>query len=136
MELVNKGVMGSKPDIGRIDLMPGYTLFDVRKGDGRRVIDALRNVDFFGTRLRPEFADAKGDSEGRKRSTFKGRDNGQQTQEKRQNKERSERRHNEAKETRGERDRKSYRRKDKKDSTYNEKPKYNGNYDIFIKRKK
>jgi ATP-dependent RNA helicase DeaD len=136
MELVNKGVMGSKPDIGRIDLMPGYTLFDVRKGDGRRVIDALRNVDFFGTRLRPEFADAKGDSEGRKRSTFKGRDNGQQTREKRQNKERSERRHNEAKETRGERDRKSYRRKDKKDSTYNEKPKYNGNYDIFIKRKK
>ncbi|MDE6422177.1 MAG: DEAD/DEAH box helicase, partial [Muribaculaceae bacterium] len=54
MELVNKNVMGSKPDIGRIDLLPEYTLFDVRKDDAHRVIDALRNVDFFGTTIRPE----------------------------------------------------------------------------------
>lgn len=56
MELVNRNVVGDKPDIGRIDLLPGYTLFDVRKQDARRVIDALKNVDFFGTTLHPEIA--------------------------------------------------------------------------------
>ena len=56
MEMVNRNVVGDKPDIGRIDLMPGYTLFDVRKQDARRVIDALRHVDFFGTRINPEIA--------------------------------------------------------------------------------
>lgn len=56
MEIVNRNVVGDKPDIGRIDLLPGYTLFDVRKQDARRVIDALKNVDFFGTTLHPEIA--------------------------------------------------------------------------------
>ncbi|MCM1236559.1 MAG: DEAD/DEAH box helicase [Ruminococcus flavefaciens] len=56
MELINKSVVGTKPDIGRIDLLPSYTLFDVRKEDARRVIDALKGLDFFGTRLRPEVA--------------------------------------------------------------------------------
>lgn len=56
MEIVNRNVVGSKPDIGRIDLLPDYTLFDVRKNDARKVIDALRNVDFFGTTIRPEIA--------------------------------------------------------------------------------
>ncbi|MDE6142630.1 MAG: DEAD/DEAH box helicase, partial [Muribaculaceae bacterium] len=51
MELVNRNVVGSKPDIGRIDLLPEYTLFDVRKEDARKVLDALRNVDFFGTTI-------------------------------------------------------------------------------------
>ena len=31
MEMINRNVMGRKPGIGRIDLMPGYTLFDVRE---------------------------------------------------------------------------------------------------------
>ncbi|MDE5675226.1 MAG: DEAD/DEAH box helicase, partial [Muribaculaceae bacterium] len=56
MELVNRNVEGSKPEIGRIDLLPQYTLFDVRKDDARKVIDALKNVDFFGTVIRPEIA--------------------------------------------------------------------------------
>ena len=33
--------------------MPDYTLFDVKKGDAHRVISALKNVDFFGTKLKP-----------------------------------------------------------------------------------
>ena len=56
MEIINRNVVGSKPDIGRIDLLSGYTLFDVRKDDARRVIDALKNEDFFGIVLRPEIA--------------------------------------------------------------------------------
>ena len=56
MELVNRNISGPKPEIGRIDLLPGYTLFDVRKDDARRVIDALRNADFFGRTVRAEVA--------------------------------------------------------------------------------
>lgn len=56
MDLVNRNVNGSKPEIGRIDLMPGYTLFDVRKNDARRVLDALRHAEFFGQKIRAEVA--------------------------------------------------------------------------------
>lgn len=56
MELINRSVVGAKPEIGRIDLMPEYTLFDVRKKDARKVVDALRNIDFFGRKVRAEFA--------------------------------------------------------------------------------
>lgn len=61
MELINRNISGSKPDIGRIDLMPGYTLFDVRKEDARRVIDALRHAEFFGDRIHAEIASADAD---------------------------------------------------------------------------
>ena len=50
--------------------MPGYTLFDVKKGDVKQVMDALRNEDFFGVTLRPEMAsdrDYSSDSGKRKR---------------------------------------------------------------------
>ena len=56
MEIINRNTTGNKPEVGRIDLMPDYTLFDVRKGDAHRVISALKNVDFFGTKLKPEKA--------------------------------------------------------------------------------
>ena len=56
MEMINRNMRGEKPEIGRIDLMPDYTLFDVRKEDARRILEALRGTDFFGTRLRPEVA--------------------------------------------------------------------------------
>ena len=68
MELVNRNVAGSKPAIGRIDLMPDYTLFDVRKDDAHRVLAALKNTDFFGQRVRCEQAtDRDYAAEGRKR---------------------------------------------------------------------
>ena len=56
MELINRSVVGGKPEIGRIDLLPEYTLFDVRKKDARKVVDALRGADFFGRKVRAEFA--------------------------------------------------------------------------------
>ena len=38
MDLINRNSVGQKPVIGRIDLMPGYTLFDVRKCDAHRAV--------------------------------------------------------------------------------------------------
>ncbi|MDE7403275.1 MAG: DEAD/DEAH box helicase [Muribaculaceae bacterium] len=61
MELVNRNVAGPKPEIGRIDLMPGYTLFDVRKSDARRVLDALKHAEFFGDKIHAEVADPDAD---------------------------------------------------------------------------
>ena len=59
--LINETVQGERIEVGRIDLMPGYSLFDVRKGDGQRVATALRNSDFFGKRLYSEIADPNKD---------------------------------------------------------------------------
>ena len=59
--LINETVQGQRIEVGRIDLMPGYSLFDVRKGDGRRVADALRNSDFYGKRIYSEIADLNKD---------------------------------------------------------------------------
>lgn len=56
MDIVNRNVKGSKPDIGRIDLLPDYTLFDVRGEDTHRVIASLKGDDFYGTRLYAEVA--------------------------------------------------------------------------------
>ena len=56
MDLINRNVEGKKPDVGRIDLMNDYSLFDVDKQDARKVISALNGLNFFGTRLRLEKA--------------------------------------------------------------------------------
>ena len=69
MELINRNVRGAKPEVGRIDLMPGYTLFDVRRDDAPRVIAAMKNVDFFGVKIRCERAtdrDYAADSDSRR----------------------------------------------------------------------
>lgn len=119
MELINRNVVGPKPVIGRIDLLPDYTLFDVRKGDAHKVIDALKNADFFGNRLRAEFATDKNYSE-EVRKDRKGK------------------RGSESKKKKAKSDAASHKpKKEKKKSKKgDEKPKYNGNYDIFIKGKK
>ncbi|MDE5643751.1 MAG: DEAD/DEAH box helicase [Muribaculaceae bacterium] len=57
IDLLNKNIQGQRVDVGRIDLLPGYTLFDVRKGDARRVTGALSGLEFFGKRLYSEVAD-------------------------------------------------------------------------------
>lgn len=120
MELINKSVVGQKPDIGRIDLMPNYTLFDVRKKDARRIIDALRNADFFGTRIRAEVATDKDyNSEGHSSRRYK----------KDRDKAHSERKPRA--------DKHKDKPKAKKEKAEKEsRPKYNGNFDIFIKKKK
>ena len=119
--------MGSKPDIGRIDLLPEYTLFDVRKDDAHRVIDALRNVDFFGTTIRPEIAtdrDYARDARDRR--------------EKRRRKGEKEEYSRSSKSSKGKKEAKSKKEtKEKKDkkSKKTQKADYNGNYEIFYKKK-
>lgn len=149
MELVNRNVVGDKPDIGRIDLLPGYTLFDVRKQDARRVIDALKNVDFFGTTLHPEIAtDRDYAREARDRS------------EKRRRKRDKEETQRPAKAAKGKKKAKKgdddfftadefltgdktpvKKKKEKKEKKEKKAPKgkkaeYNGNYEIFYNKKK
>lgn len=120
MELVNKNVQGQKPEIGRIDLMPEYTLFDVAKGEGHRIISALKHADFYGQKVSCERADtrdlSKDGGHRTKRSEAKSR-------KEKYNKDKS------AKEKRGKKREDSGKLKPAK-------PKYNGNYDIFINKKK
>ncbi len=132
MELVNRSVVGQKPDIGRIDLLPDYTLFDVRKGDARRVIDALRHADFFGTKIHCEVAsDRDYSADARQRGG-------------RKKAERDERPSKGKKAAKSEapkkatKEKKAVKEKKEKKSKKAEKatrPQYNGNYDIFIKKK-
>lgn len=61
IDILNHTVQGPRIDVGRIDLMPGYSLFDVKKGDARRVVEALTGHDFVGHKLYAEIADAEKD---------------------------------------------------------------------------
>lgn len=61
IDMLNKNVSGARVDVGRIDLLPGYSLFDVRKGDAARVVAALKGLDFFGKRIFSEIADPERD---------------------------------------------------------------------------
>lgn len=61
IETLNKAVSGPRVDVGRIDLMPAYSLFDVKKADARRVVAALKGMDFMGKRLYSEIAEADKD---------------------------------------------------------------------------
>lgn len=57
IEALNKNVDGQRVDVGRIDLLPGYSLFDVKKGDAARVVNALKGAEFMGKRLYCEVAE-------------------------------------------------------------------------------
>ncbi|MDE6108828.1 MAG: DEAD/DEAH box helicase [Muribaculaceae bacterium] len=57
IDMLNHTVQGPRVDVGRIDLLPGYSLFDVRKADAGRVVSALKGADFLGKRLYSEVAD-------------------------------------------------------------------------------
>lgn len=61
IELINKNVDGQRVDIGRIDLLLGYSLFDVRQGDAQRVVGSVKNSDFYGKRVYCEIAKADKD---------------------------------------------------------------------------
>lgn len=61
IEMLNKDVAGKRVDVGRIDLMPGYSLFDVKKADASRVVAGLTGADFMGKRLHCEIAEADKD---------------------------------------------------------------------------
>lgn len=74
METVNRNVQGPKPEIGRIDLFPNYTLFDVRAADAPRVIASLKGDEFYGTRLYAEKAEPGKDYGDSRPKGGKGRD--------------------------------------------------------------
>jgi len=56
IEMLNHTVPGKRVDVGRIDLLPGYSLFDVSVHDARRVVEALTGNDFLGQRIHCEVA--------------------------------------------------------------------------------
>ena len=56
IELLNHNVSGKRVDVGRIDLMPAYSLFDVKKSDAKRVVAGLKGADFMGKRVYSEIA--------------------------------------------------------------------------------
>ena len=98
MDMINRNVEGRKPDVGRIDLLNDYTLFDVKKEEAQKVLAALNGIEFFGTRLRPEVAtDRDYATDARKR-----------------------------------REKKERKKAEKKERVKKE----NGNFDIFINKKK
>lgn len=61
IEIINKWVPGARVEVGRIDLLPGYSLFDVKKGDAKRVVASLKGSDFLGKRVFAEIADPERD---------------------------------------------------------------------------
>jgi ATP-dependent RNA helicase DeaD len=144
MEIINRNVVGSKPDIGRIDLLSGYTLFDVRKDDARRVIDALKNEDFFGIVLRPEIASDRDYSrDSRDRREKRGRKSSKEdygSSRDRRRKDSKDKKESKSKRDRKDPDREKPSKKDKKEKKEKKgkagkKAEYNGNYEIFYKKK-
>ena len=61
IEIINKWVPGARVEVGRIDLLPEYSLFDVKKGDAKRVVSSLKGSDFLGKRVFSEIADPERD---------------------------------------------------------------------------
>lgn len=61
IDMLNHVVEGKRVDVGRIDLLPHYSLFDVQKADAQRVVEGLRGADWLGHRVYSEIADQKRD---------------------------------------------------------------------------
>lgn len=73
IDMLNKNIEGQRVDVGRIDLMPGYSLFDIRKKDASRVVHSLKGLEFMGKRVYSEVADP--DKDYARASTRKSREN-------------------------------------------------------------
>ena len=56
IDLLNHVVRGKRVDVGRIDLLPLYSLFDVKTADAARVIAGIKGSEFLGKRLYAEVA--------------------------------------------------------------------------------
>lgn len=139
MEIVNRNVNWNKPDIGRIDLLPTYTLFDVRKEDSQRVIDAFRHVDFFGDKIHAEVAtdkdyasDARPARRGKRTDKADRKTAGRSSRE-RKGKASAKDGKVDAKAKRLLLDAPKKEKKAKKEKAAKKDGKYNGNYDIFMK---
>ena len=128
IELINKSVHGQRVDIGRIDLLSGYSLFDIRKGDAHRVVSALKGEDFFGKRLYCEIAvpDKDYESENKGKALKRRKRDTDDDNAKKSRRERREERFGKSKDS---------RKRDRKDKK-GEKPDFHGNYDKFKKKKR
>ncbi|MGM9803219.1 MAG: DEAD/DEAH box helicase [Muribaculaceae bacterium] len=125
IELINQNAKGQRIDIGRIDLLSGYSLFDVRTGEAHRVISALKGEDFFGKRLYCEIAVPDKDYA----SENKGKAARKHDQDSPGHK--KSRRERRAERFASKKDPAKRAKKDKK----SEKPDFHGNYDKFKKKK-
>lgn len=133
MDLVNSNVEGRKPDIGRIDLYPDHSFFDVSSADARKVVEALRGNDFYGRRIKAEIARDGKDYAPKEKGKEKGRRKEKDAAPKpRRSKERAPKEEKPKPLPRKEK----RPRKEKKAAEDSSRPKYNGNYDIFIKKNK
>lgn len=57
IEILNHNINGKRIDVGRIDLLPAYSLFDVPAADARRVVEGLTGSEFMGKRIYSEVAE-------------------------------------------------------------------------------
>ena len=128
IELINKSVHGQRVDIGRIDLLSGYSLFDIRKGDAHRLVRALKGEDVFGKRLYCEIAvpDKDDESENKGKALKRRKRDTDDDNAKKSRRERREERFGKSKDS---------RKRDRKDKK-GEKPDFHGNYDKFKKKKR
>ena len=81
IEMINSLVPG-RVNIGRIDLLPAYSLFDVEKGAAKKVVGTLKGNEFYGHRIYAEIATdkdyaAKGRKKGGKEREGDGRRKGE-----------------------------------------------------------
>lgn len=56
IKMINRNVEGRRVSIGAIDLLNGYSLFDVEKGSADKVVSCLRGTEFYGKRVFAEIA--------------------------------------------------------------------------------
>jgi ATP-dependent RNA helicase DeaD len=70
MDLVNDNVEG-RVQIGRIDFFTRYSLFDVEEKSAKRVVQALRELDFLGRSVKVDFATEEQMARGKKEFTEK-----------------------------------------------------------------
>jgi ATP-dependent RNA helicase DeaD len=71
MDLVNEYTPGKQVPIGKIDLKPDYTVFDVANSSVKMVIETMQNADFEGLPVKVEYA--KEGAASKERPTYKER---------------------------------------------------------------
>lgn len=86
IEMINDNVKGHA-SIGKIDVLPNFSFFEVEEKSARNIIGSLKNINFFGKRVSVEPADKKESSGKREHSDRKGgfgkRDSGGKSSQKR-----------------------------------------------------
>lgn len=74
IDMINRNVKGQRIDVGRIDLLPNYSLFDVREGQAQKVAKTLKHLEFYGKRVFCEIAQAGKDYASESKTRKKGKE--------------------------------------------------------------